>query len=145
MATEISTTTDISASPERVWAVLSDLSTWPSWHPAITAFTGTAAAGERLRFTARSPEGGGAFTLTPRVLAAEPARLLRWRGHFLVPGLFDATHEFMLEPTRGGTQVTQRERFSGALTKLLASTIRRTERDNARANAALRAITEARP
>lgn len=104
----------------------------------MVAFTGRAAAGERLRFRVRSPEGGGAVTLKPKVLAAEAGRLLRWRGHFMVPGLFDATHEFVLEPIAGGTRVTQRERMTGVLVGLMGGVIARTERDNARADAGLK-------
>ncbi len=74
----------------------------------------------------------------------EPHHPVRWRGHFLVRGLFDATHEFVLEPAAQGTRVTQRERCSGVLVPLLGAVLRRTERDNARGDTALKARVEAR-
>ena len=142
MAREITTTIDVKASPDRTWGVLAALGDWPAWHPSISEFAGFPSAGERLRFRAQSPEGGGAVTLKPTVLDAEPDRLLRWRGHFLVRGLFDATHEFHLEPTPSGTRVTQRERFSGVLVPLMGGVLARTERDNLRADQALKARAE---
>ena len=145
MAREIVTTVEVRGEPERVWEVLTDFEHWPEWNPAMLEFTGRAAPGERLRFRVRSPEGGGAVTLKPTVLAAEPGRLLRWRGHFMVPGLFDATHEFVLDPIPGGTRVTQRERVSGVLIGLMSGVIARTERDNARADAGLKQRVEGAP
>lgn len=143
MNREIITDVDVDASPDETWRVLAALPDWPAWHPSIVEFDGRAEAGQRLRFKARSPEGGGAVTLKPTVLDAEPGRLLRWRGHFLVPGLFDGTHEFVLEPTSRGTRVTQRERFTGILVPLMRAILARTQRDNVRADQALKARAEA--
>lgn len=142
MAHEIVTTVDVDTPPNRTWQVLTAFEEWPAWHPSILEFAGNATAGQRLRFRARSPEGGGAVTLKPTVLDADPGRLLRWRGHFLVRGLFDATHEFTLEPTDRGTHVIQRERFTGILVPLMRSVLARTERDNTRADRALKARAE---
>lgn len=142
MAKEIITAVDIAKPPAEVWRVLAAFEEWPDWHPSILEFAGSATAGNKLRFRARSPEGGGGVTLKPTVLDADSGRLLRWRGHFLVPGLFDATHEFVLEATGGGTRVTQRERFSGVLVPILRAVLARTERDNARADQALKARAE---
>ena len=143
MAREIVTAVEVEAGADHTWRVLTTFEEWPTWHPSMLEFEGSAAAGNRLRFRARSPEGGGAVTIRPRVLEADPGRLLRWRGHFLVPGLFDATHEFALEPTSRGTRVTQRERFTGILVPLMRGVLARTQRDNARADSALKARAEA--
>lgn len=142
MAKEILTTVEVETPPERIWQVLTAFGEWPEWHPAILEFAGSASTGQRLRFRAQSPEGGGAVTLKPTVLDADPGRLLRWRGHFLVPGLFDGMHEFALDPIAAGTRVTQRERFTGILVPLMRSILARTERDNTRADHALKARAE---
>lgn len=142
MSAEIVTTVEIVSPPQAVWDGLVAFDEWPTWHPSIQEFAGRAQQGQRLRFRARSPEGGGAVTLKPTVLDADPGRVLRWRGHFLVPGLFDATHEFVLEPTATGTHLTQRERFTGILVPLMKRVLARTQRDNARADQALKASVE---
>jgi hypothetical protein len=141
---EIVTTIDVAASRQEVWRLLVSFDEWPSWHPSIKRFEGSPTPGARLRFTARSPEGGGQVTLRPTLLVAEPARLLRWRGHFLVPGLFDATHEFTLRDWEAGTELTQRERFSGLLLPLMSRVVARTRRDNGRADLALKLRLEGR-
>ena len=49
----------------------------------------------------------------------DPQRELRWVGHFLVPGLLDGEHIFLLGPSAGNkTRFIQHERFSGILTPL---------------------------
>ena len=138
MAKEIVTSVEVAADPEHVWEVLTHFESWPDWHPAILEFSGRAAPGERLRFRSRSPEGGGAITIKPTVVAAEPGRRLSWHGHFVAPGLFDATHEFRLEPIPSGTRVIQSERFTGVLVSFLGGIVARTERDNARGDAGLK-------
>lgn len=143
MSEEIVTAIEVAASAEEVWQVLVSFDRWPSWHPSVKRFEGSPTPGSRLRFVAQSPEGGGRFTLRPVLLAAEPARLLRWRGNFLVPGLFDATHEFTLRDCEGGSALTQRERFSGLLVPLMSAVLARTRRDNARADLALKMKVEA--
>ncbi len=40
MATEIKTEILISASPEKVWAILNDFGNYPNWNPFITSLTG---------------------------------------------------------------------------------------------------------
>src|SRR5437764_468634 len=40
MAHEITTTTEIAATPENVWAVLADLASYPQWHPVYLSVTG---------------------------------------------------------------------------------------------------------
>ena len=49
----------------------------------------------------------------PTVLVARAGRELRWRGHVLVPRLFDAEHYFLLQPQGTATILTQGERFRG--------------------------------
>ena len=72
MALHLATTIDIDATPEDVWAVLSDLPSYPSWNPFIREASGQLAAGERLDVTMQ-PDGGRAMRFRPTVLEAEPA------------------------------------------------------------------------
>jgi hypothetical protein len=124
MALHLKTSTDIDASPEAVWAVLSDLPSYPSWNPFIREASGELAAGERLDLTMQ-PEGGRAMRFRPTVLEAEPGRELRWLGRLVAPGVFDGEHRFAIEPTAGGSRLIQEERFTGILVPLLAKGLRK--------------------
>ena len=53
----ISATVDIAAPPDRVWAVLSDLSAYPEWNPFIRMASGELTAGKRLTLRLDPPEG----------------------------------------------------------------------------------------
>ena len=56
MAYEISTTIEIAATPENVWAVLADLASYPKWHPVYWAVTGQLAAGSTLTITSNQSD-----------------------------------------------------------------------------------------
>ena len=122
----ISATVDIAAKPERVWAVLADLSAYPEWNPFIRSARGELAEGARLTLRL-VPEGGRAMTFRPTVLAARPGELLRWIGRLIVPGVFDGTHQFALEDLGGCTRLTQSETFRGLLVPFSRKTMARTE------------------
>jgi hypothetical protein len=124
MPLQLTTSIDIDAPPEAVWAVLSDLPSYPSWNPFIRKASGQLAAGERLDLTMQ-PEGGRAMRFRPTVLEAEPGRELRWLGRLVAPGVFDGEHRFAIEPTAAGSRLTQEERFTGVLVPLLARGLRK--------------------
>jgi hypothetical protein len=145
MSLHLSTSIDIDADPEAVWAVLSDLPTYPSWNPFIREARGELAAGERLDLRMQ-PEGGRAMRFRPTVLNAEPGRELRWLGRLVAPGVFDGEHRFSIEPIAGGSRLIQEERFTGVLVPLLANGLRkRTLPAFEQLNEALRERAEARP
>ncbi|MBN1883809.1 MAG: SRPBCC domain-containing protein [Deltaproteobacteria bacterium] len=111
----IETFTDIDATPQAVWDILTDFAEYGRWNPFIPEISGTPAEGETLTVTI-SPPGGRNMTFTPRVRAAHPHREFAWLGHLFIPGLFDGEHRFLIEK-RGdkGTRLTQREEFRGVL------------------------------
>ena len=62
------------------------------------------------------------MSFKPKLLAVEPGRELRWLGRFLVPGLFDGEHYFLLEPDgSGGTRFTHGENFSGLFVAMMGA------------------------
>ena len=143
MALELHTSIDIDAPPERVWEVLTDFHHYPEWNGFLRWIRGRPALGENLTMYIAS--GRQRMRFKTRVLAAEPGRELRWIGHFLVPGLFDGDHKFMMEPLGdGGTRFTQDEEFHGILIPLLARTLRTdAKRSFEQMNEALKARAEA--
>jgi hypothetical protein len=122
MKKQLHSTIDIDASPEQVWAVLTDLGRWSEWNPFLTSASGEVAEGSRLRIRF-SPPGGRSITMRPRVTAVEPGRTFEWLGHVGVPGIFDGRHRFELRPTGAGTTLTQAESFGGYLVRLMARSL----------------------
>jgi hypothetical protein len=124
MANDLRSEIEISASPERVWGVLTDFASFPEWNPFIRCLEGEAREGAKLEVRLEPP-GGRGMTFRPAVTRAETNREFRWLGHVGVPGLFDGEHVFLLEPVDGGkTRFVQRERFTGLLTPLILAMIR---------------------
>jgi hypothetical protein len=132
MSTAISTTVDIEADAEEVWAVLTDFPAYPEWNPFMDRVTGIPAVEEKLTVHMLLSSGRG-ITFKPTVQAATPGRELRWLGKLGVSGMFDGEHSFVLDDNGDGTtHLTHSETFSGVLVPLMKSTLRNTE-DNFRA------------
>ena len=136
----IETDVQIAATPEQVWRVLVDFAAYPRWSPHLTV-AGQAQVGQRLQVTAAAP-GEQGLRFAPRVLAAEPARVLRWRGRLLLPGLCDGVHEFLLDPRDGGTRLVHAEDFSGVLVPFLGRAFLQTEQRMREQNSALQRRVE---
>ena len=97
------------------------------------------------RLTLRmQPVDARAVTLQPTVLEVSAGRRLRWRGRFVVPGLFDAEHVFAIDARDGGgVTLRQKERFTGLLAPFLAGSLdRHTLPAFVRMNEALKARAE---
>ena len=111
MAYEISTTIEIAATPENVWAVLADLASYPKWHPMYQAVTGQLTAGSTLTITSSHPTSGRAITARVKVLTAEPDSELRWVSRLL--GRTISERKFCLSSTADGTSLVQAGTYSG--------------------------------
>ena len=111
MAQQVSTTIEIDAPPERVWAVLADLASYPQWHPVFLSVTGQLAAGSTLTITTTHPTSGRAMTANVKVRTAEPGTELRWVSKLL--GLTISERRFLLSPAAGGTSLVQDGTYRG--------------------------------
>ena len=123
---KIKTSIEIAAPTASVWEVLTDFPRYPEWNPFIPSIFGSPRQGDKLKVRIQ-PTGKGAMTFKPVVLVAEPNRELRWKGKFLIDGLFDGEHYFLLEPSARGTRFEQGERFTGLLIPLFRRTFDATE------------------
>ncbi|QTE30504.1 SRPBCC domain-containing protein [Pengzhenrongella sicca] len=111
MSIVLATTIDIDATPEQVWAVLADFSSYGEWSN-FSRIDGIPELGDRLKI--RMP--GMAFR--PTITAATPDRELQWSEKFGSERFFLGEHNFTLVRTDdGGTRVHNTETFSGVLTK----------------------------
>lgn len=129
MATHyLHTEIEINASAEQVWAVLTDFPSYPEWNPFITAIEGRAEHGERLSITIQ-PNKQKTMRFSPVVLSANAGRDLRWLGRFVIPGLFDGEHRFLIEPVDDGkVRLQHSEYFSGLLVLFLRRSLERDTR-----------------
>jgi hypothetical protein len=138
----IATTIDIAAPPERVWSILTDFPAHQQWNPFITTISGELERGGRLSITVEPP-GGKGMTFRPTLLAVQPNRELRWLGRFLLPGLFDGEHYFLLDPIPEGTRFRHGENFGGLLVRMMgAMGLANIEQGFAAMNRALKARAE---
>ena len=63
----------------------------------------------------------------PTVIVVRPEQELRWKGAFIIPGLCDGEHYFLIEPTGTGVRFIQGEIFTGILVGLMRSALNGTE------------------
>ena len=141
---QLRTDIEIDATPDRVWAILTDFASYPAWNPFIESIRGEPVVGSKLEVRIAPPDGK-AMTFKPTVLNAEPDRELRWLGRVLLPGILDGEHMLQLEPLAGGrVRFVQAERFRGVLVPFLGKTLARTERGFAAMNEALKGRAETR-
>jgi 3-oxoacyl-[acyl-carrier-protein] synthase-3 len=111
--------TEVEASPDVTWRVLTDLSRYGEWNPFIREAHGDTRPGGTVDVRVRTPMGLP-LGFRAEVLAREEPRELRWRGHVIAPWLAAGEHTFALEPLPGGrTRLVQREEFSGLVPRLL--------------------------
>lgn len=95
----------IEASPDAVWAVISDLDTHTSWRPALREFQqvsdGPVGVGTRIREVLEWR--GRTIVIDDVVTAFEPSRRLAIHGGWKAA---DFDLELLLEPVGDGTRVT---------------------------------------
>ena len=109
-------TSTITASPEAVWAVLSDGAGWPSWDSGVDAVEGRIAMDETVTIRSQAAPGR-AFPV--RVTRFDPPAHLRFSGGMPL-GLFRGVRTYEVSEGAGG-QVTfrMREEYSGPLLPLI--------------------------
>jgi hypothetical protein len=98
----------ISAAPETVYGIVSDVTRMGEWSPETTSadwVDGATGPAVGARFRGRNRNGVARWSTTPRVVAAEPGRefafVTRWLGK-------DMTRwTYRMEPDGDGTRVTE--------------------------------------
>jgi hypothetical protein len=109
----------IAASPETVWAQLTDARALVSGGLGVKRLDGTIASGGRVKVTSEA-NPGRAFAL--RVTEFTPNRRMVWEGAMPL-GLFKGVRQFTLTPAGAGTEFHMREEFSGLLAPLITKSI----------------------
>ena len=99
----------IHATPEQIWAVLTDTETYKEWNPVMIPEEGELAEGNKLKY--KFIQDGEASTIPSKVKKIIPNKLLNQGGGF--PGVLTFDHQYILEPVAGGTKVTIHEEYRG--------------------------------
>jgi hypothetical protein len=98
----------ISASPERIWNLLTEAEGYPGWNPAVVSLRGQIAPGEKIELT---------------VSDVEPNRHMRWSDGMPL-GLFRGVRTFSLRSLSDDqTEFSMQETYSGPLAALITKAI----------------------
>jgi len=109
-------TSVIDASPEAVWAVLSDGAAWPAWDSGVDAVEGKIGPAETIKIRSKAAPGR-AFPVT--VTRFEPPAHLRFSGGMPL-GLFRGVRTYEVSPGADGhATFRMREEYTGPLLPLI--------------------------
>lgn len=114
----IHTETEINAPIEKVWAILMDFSSYPSWNPFVKSLEGKVVEGGKFKVVLQQPEGK-MMTFKPTCLSLQENKEFKWLGHLFIKGLFDGEHVFKMRKIDDKrTKLVQCENFKGLLVPL---------------------------
>lgn len=109
----------INASPDTIWAILTDAGSYPEWDPGMIRLEGTIALDEKVTaYTKLSPDR--AFPV--KVTTFEPGKKMTWTGGMPL-GLFKGERDFILTSKGDETHVAISEEFSGLLLPIFGRTV----------------------
>lgn len=118
---EYRSTTQIDASPEAVWAVLSEGAAYHEWNPEIIAIEGRFALGQTIKAHVRL--GNGAVRrLSQRVTAFDAPKRMEWLGG-LPLGLFVGRRIYTVTPRADGAEFQLHVQMSGPLAPLILKSV----------------------
>jgi hypothetical protein len=118
----------IHADIAKVWDVLMNFDSYPTWNPFITSISGEQKLGSRLTVSI-NPPGGNGMTFKPNILTLEANKEFRWKGKLGINGIFDGEHYFMLESLdKDITKFIHGEKFSGLLVPFVSKMLDKTQK-----------------
>lgn len=102
----------INASPDRVWAVLTNGAEYDSWNSVIHSLEGELIEGNKVKFMFNQEEDKS-YQITATVKEILPNELLNQKGG--MPGIMTFNHRYIIEQTDGGTRMTIHEDYRGLM------------------------------
>ena len=110
---------DIRATPEAIWAKLTDASTFPSWNSTVESIEGPIALGQKLAIKVPIAPGR---TFSPKVVAFEANQRMVWQDGFFP--MFQGARTFTLTPKPGGlTTFEMEEVFRGVMLPMIKGSL----------------------
>ncbi len=121
---EIKTELEISASPSRVWSIITDIDKWQEWSPIINASQGKSVVGSKLSITMMSKEEGkDGPKYNPVITGLKEQNYFHWRAHMLAGFVFTNEKIFKLVKTDTGTHLTHIETFKGLMAPIMSGSV----------------------
>jgi hypothetical protein len=109
----------IQASPDKIWALLTDADGFPRWNSTVTQIEGRIAEGQTLKL--KVPYAA-TRTFKLKVSSVERARKMVWSDG-MAP-MFRGVRTFVLEPNSdGSTRFSMNEQFSGLMLPLIKGSL----------------------
>lgn len=107
---------DITATPDSIWAILVDGAHYPDWDSGVLSVDGRIAPGETIKVVSGANPGR---TFPVKVTDFNANRSMTWSGGMPL-GLFKGVRTFSLTPASGGTtQFRLREEYTGPLLPMM--------------------------
>ena len=119
---EVRTEIDIVATPEEVWAVLSDINSWHEWSPIINHSVGDAELGSKLSIIMigeRKYQDGPEYQ--PIITHINAPVYFHWRAEMLAGFVMTNDKVFELQATSNGTRLVHKELFTGMLVPIFSN------------------------
>ncbi len=109
-------TATIKATPDAIWAILTDAPGYPSWDSGVQSVQGHIAPDEKIKVTS---EANPKRAFPVKVTEFEPGRRMIWSGGMPL-SLFRGVRTFTLQPQGdGATLFRMREEYTGPLLPLI--------------------------
>jgi hypothetical protein len=105
----------INATPETIWAILTDASGYPTWDSGVIRVEGRISPGEKIKVVS-SVNPNRAFPV--KVTEFRPGERMAWTGGMPL-GLFRGVRTFTLTPQGAATRFTIREEYTGPMLPLI--------------------------
>jgi hypothetical protein len=110
----------ISATPEKVWAVLVQGGDWPTWDSGVASVVGTIAPGKKIRIQSKVAPGR---TFPVKVTKFAGPGSLEFTGGMPF-GLFKGVRTYTLVADKsGGTRFSMREEYTGPMAASIGKSI----------------------
>lgn len=109
----------ITATPERIWAILTDANAFPRWNSTVKEVSGVIALGQIVSLkTTANPER----TFKLKVTKADPGKLLVWQDG--AAPMFKGVRTYTIsKQTDGSSNFMMTETFTGLMLPLIAGSL----------------------
>jgi uncharacterized protein YndB with AHSA1/START domain len=112
-------TANVRATPDRIWALLTDAAGFPKWNSTVTSIEGRIALGERLALKVPLAPGR---TFKPKVTEFEPPNRMVWSDG--AAPMFKGVRTYTVVPrTDGTTDFAMEEVFTGLMLPMIARSL----------------------